>query len=43
MGQIGRQALHAAYLTFDNVITGKKTTVKAPLPDDMQALLREKN
>lgn len=40
---IGRQALHAAYLTFDNVITGEKKTVKAPLPDDMRALLRQRN
>lgn len=41
MEQIRRQALHAAYLTFENVITGKKKTVKAPLPIDMQMLLEK--
>ncbi len=39
-GEIARQALHAAYLTFQNPISGKKTTVKAPWPEDMQRLLQ---
>lgn len=38
--EIGRQALHAAYLTFQNPISGKKTTVKAPWPEDMRLLLQ---
>ena len=40
-GEIARQALHAAYLTFQNPISGKKTTVKAPWPEDMRQLLRK--
>ena len=39
-GEIARQALHAAYLTFQNPISGKKTTVKAPWPEDMRRLLQ---
>lgn len=35
---IGRQALHAAFLTFSNPITGRRTTVSAPLPPDVRAL-----
>lgn len=33
---IGRQALHAARLTFTHPITKKKLTLQAPLPDDMK-------
>ncbi|MHB8961777.1 MAG: RluA family pseudouridine synthase [Saccharofermentanales bacterium] len=39
--EIHRQALHAAYLTFDHPITGKRMHFEAPLPDDMEALLRK--
>ena len=40
-GEIARQALHAAYLTFQNPISGKKNTVKAPWPEDMRRLLQK--
>lgn len=33
---IGRQALHAAKLSFTHPITGKRMTLEAPVPDDMQ-------
>ena len=38
---IHRQALHAAYLTFDHPITGDRMFFEAPMPDDMESLLRE--
>lgn len=36
---IARQALHAAYLSFENPLTGIARTVKSPLPADIRALL----
>lgn len=41
-GGIARQALHAAFLTFENPLTGISKTVKSPLPADIRALLTEK-
>jgi len=35
----GRQALHAARLSFDHPVTGKPVDVSAPLPADFEALL----
>jgi 23S rRNA pseudouridine1911/1915/1917 synthase len=35
-----RQALHAAMLGFVHPVTGKKLRFRAPLPDDMTALVR---
>jgi 23S rRNA pseudouridine1911/1915/1917 synthase len=35
-----RQALHAAQLEFDHPVTGKRIVCTAPLPDDMQQLLK---
>jgi 23S rRNA pseudouridine1911/1915/1917 synthase len=37
--QIDRPALHAAALTFPHPITGETLTLRAPLPEDMKALL----
>jgi 23S rRNA pseudouridine1911/1915/1917 synthase len=37
---IGRQALHAQSLTFTHPRTGAKMTFDAPLPEDMESLLR---
>ncbi len=37
---IERQALHAYHLSFIHPITGEKLTLKAPLPDDMKALIK---
>ena len=36
----GRQALHAQQLSFQHPTTGRRVTVEAPLPPDMQELLR---
>lgn len=38
---ISRQALHCTSLTFTHPITGKKMTVNAKLPEDMQQLLSQ--
>ncbi|KRI89538.1 hypothetical protein APC20_00785 [Acinetobacter baumannii] len=35
-----RQALHAASLAFDHPVTGERQRVTAPLPEDMEALLK---
>ncbi|MEO6079085.1 MAG: 23S rRNA pseudouridine(1911/1915/1917) synthase RluD [Steroidobacteraceae bacterium] len=35
----GRQALHAAKLTFEHPVTGKPVSVESPLPGDFTALL----
>jgi 23S rRNA pseudouridine1911/1915/1917 synthase len=35
-----RQALHAAQLEFDHPVSGKRVDCAAPLPPDMQALLK---
>jgi len=35
-----RQALHAAQLEFDHPVTGKRVSCVAPLPKDMQVLLK---
>jgi 23S rRNA pseudouridine1911/1915/1917 synthase len=35
-----RQALHAAQLEFDHPVTGKRIDCVAPLPEDMQSLLK---
>ncbi len=40
-GEISRQALHAAYLTFQNPLTGQKVTVKSSLPGEIRTLLAE--
>lgn len=37
-GQLERQALHCARISFVHPVTGKETTVEAPLPQDMQKL-----
>lgn len=39
--RISRQALHAATLTLPHPSTGEQLTVCAPLPDDMQCLIRQ--
>ena len=39
--KIERQALHAALLEFDHPVTGKRLTIEAPLPSDMEALLQQ--
>jgi 23S rRNA pseudouridine1911/1915/1917 synthase len=36
----GRQALHAHRLSFEHPTSGRRVTVEAPLPGDMQELLR---
>lgn len=38
-----RQFLHASQLQFTHPITGKSMDFEAPLPDDLQAVLAEKN
>ncbi len=38
---IGRQALHSCYLAIDHPTTQKRLTLEAPLPEDMQALLKK--
>ena len=38
-----RQFLHASQLQFTHPITGKSMEFEAPLPDDLQAVLKEKN
>lgn len=38
---IGRQALHAARLTFTHPITKERLTFEAPLPDDIQNVLNQ--
>jgi 23S rRNA pseudouridine1911/1915/1917 synthase len=35
----GRQALHAARLSFSHPVTGKPLSIESPLPPDFQALL----
>jgi 23S rRNA pseudouridine1911/1915/1917 synthase len=35
----GRQALHAARLSFSHPVTGRQLSIEAPLPDDFAALL----
>jgi 23S rRNA pseudouridine1911/1915/1917 synthase len=37
----GRQALHAWRLSLIHPVTGEALSFEAPLPDDLQALLRE--
>lgn len=37
---IGRQALHSKRLEFDHPITGERVCVEAPLPEDMERLLK---
>ena len=37
---IERQALHAASLTFTHPITKEQLTLTAPVPEDMQNVLR---
>ncbi len=39
---IGRQALHCGEVVFTHPVTGERIEVKAQLPEDMQALLKEK-
>ena len=36
---LDRQALHAARITFDHPVTGQRTTLESPLPEDMTRLL----
>lgn len=38
---IGRQALHAYLLIFDHPVSGERTVIRAPLPDDFKSLLKE--
>jgi 23S rRNA pseudouridine1911/1915/1917 synthase len=40
LSTIGRQALHAAVLGFVHPVTGKYLEFAAPLPDDMQGLIK---
>ena len=37
---IGRTALHAAFLSLRNPITGRRIAARAPLPEDMRSLLK---
>ncbi len=37
--QLGRQALHAATLSFEHPVTGERLSLESPLPEDMQAAL----
>ena len=39
---IPRPALHSRRVTLDHLITGERVEVSAPLPEDMQALLRQR-
>jgi RluA family pseudouridine synthase len=39
-GQFPRQALHCASIAFEHPSTGKETVVSAPLPSDMEHLLK---
>jgi 23S rRNA pseudouridine955/2504/2580 synthase len=32
--------LHARSIEFDHPVTGKRMTIEAPLPDDIQATIR---
>jgi 23S rRNA pseudouridine1911/1915/1917 synthase len=41
LSSLGRQALHAARLTFPHPRTGEPLTIEAPLPPDLQAILAE--
>jgi 23S rRNA pseudouridine1911/1915/1917 synthase len=38
--RVPRQFLHAAQLAFDHPITGERVHVRAPLPDDLAAVVR---
>jgi 23S rRNA pseudouridine1911/1915/1917 synthase len=38
-----RQFLHASYLKFAHPLTGENIELEAPLPEDLQAVLEEKN
>ncbi|MEA4987203.1 MAG: pseudouridine synthase, partial [Anaerovorax sp.] len=38
---IGRQALHAAYLSFRHPVNGEFMKIEAPIPIDMQNLLKK--
>ena len=37
---IDRQALHAEELSFRHPVTGERLTLNAPLPEDMDKLIR---
>ena len=39
LARFGRQALHAARLSFDHPVTGRPVDVESPLPEDFRALL----
>jgi 23S rRNA pseudouridine1911/1915/1917 synthase len=39
LAALGRQALHAATLTFVHPVTGRRLAFESPLPDDMAALV----
>jgi 23S rRNA pseudouridine1911/1915/1917 synthase len=39
--RFGRQALHAATLSFTHPITGKRMSFSAPLPEDFEQLAEE--
>lgn len=38
---LGRQALHAYKLSFNHPVTGKRLTVEAPLPNDIQEVIEK--
>lgn len=38
--KINRHALHCAQMTFNHPVTGKKISISAPLPQDMQKLIK---
>lgn len=41
--RIGRQMLHASGLRFDHPVTGKKISIRAPLPKDFRSCLKNFN
>lgn len=41
LARINHQALHSSIYEFNHPLTGELTTIQAPLPEDLQRLLRE--
>jgi 23S rRNA pseudouridine1911/1915/1917 synthase len=41
LARLGRQALHAWHLGFEHPVTGEHLSFDAPLPEDMEELVRE--
>jgi 23S rRNA pseudouridine1911/1915/1917 synthase len=40
LSKIDRQALHARRLTFDHPITSEKISIEAPIPSDMESIIK---